>query len=293
MDTLKDMQAFTAEVRKLTGRKGVGGPKTPAGKIKAALNSVRWGLAGKGLVMPGEDVADVERRLDAVFIALAPQNAALAELAGFIGDDFQKMARLARVEKNLTAAKVEEMTEGTAVAEQAARMSSAISALGSALQSWEMPPTPTKRTADFTRRLQTMMKALELVVGLIPDLPADVVEHCEVFVARLVGKAGDEDVPVDAYAALFEAAGRVMTVLMDRGAKIETEEQELRQRLAQLAVPDEADIKRLTRYRKMIEDGLQRRLDTYRQLRELSSAVATPESAERSRAYRVQLRLVG
>jgi hypothetical protein len=48
------------------------GPKTPEGKAISRANSFKHGLTGEGIVLPNEDVAEVERRFAAYQDELQP-----------------------------------------------------------------------------------------------------------------------------------------------------------------------------------------------------------------------------
>jgi hypothetical protein len=68
--------------------------------------------------------------------------------------------------------------------------------------------------------------------------------------------------------------------------------EDLRKAIATLSIPDERELKKLARYRKLLEEGLQRRLAAL-QLRKLPVATArTEEERAAATAYRVKLRVV-
>ena len=48
------------------------GPKTPAGKIQSRANSLKHGLTGEGIVIPEDDLAELDRRADAFEAELRP-----------------------------------------------------------------------------------------------------------------------------------------------------------------------------------------------------------------------------
>lgn len=48
------------------------GPKTPAGKLQSRANSLKHGLTGEGIVIPEDDLAELDRRADAFEAELRP-----------------------------------------------------------------------------------------------------------------------------------------------------------------------------------------------------------------------------
>jgi hypothetical protein len=96
-----------------------------------------------------------------------------------------------------------------------------------------------------------------------------------------------------AYFELFEATRQVMGLLLDRGQREDAAQDALRANIAGIALPDVAELKNLARYRKMLEDPLQRRLAALDQLRRLTAGkVAGQTDMERAKEYRVKLRVV-
>jgi hypothetical protein len=84
----------------------------------------------------------------------------------------------------------------------------------------------------------------------------------------------------------------MMRALMAVGDQASAANDHLREAVATIAIPDEKELKKLARYRKLLEDGLQRRLAALDQLRKLTATAARPEDASRAREYRVRLRVV-
>jgi hypothetical protein len=85
------------------------GPRTEAGRARSSLNALRHGLGAVQAVLPGEDAAEYERRMEAVFEALAPANEVEAQMVALIGDDLWRLERLGRVEQGIVFARVEEL----------------------------------------------------------------------------------------------------------------------------------------------------------------------------------------
>lgn len=273
-------------------KKGKPGPKTDAGKWRSAVNAVKHGLLAKHLLLPGEDPQAYTQRMDAIFSALAPENEAEAELAALVGDDLHRLDRLARVEKGLTLGRIEELLALTGTAEKATVTANAINALGSALTRWCTAPTPTTTDAEFTRRLGSMTEAVGFVEATVAAAPANLIEACDTLLAQLQ-ELENAPVPAGLYAKTFDAARVLLTFLLDQGKAEDAAQDELRAAISGIALPDEVELRKLGRYRKMLEDSLQRRLAALDQVRKLrTDRRADPADIERAREYRVRLRVV-
>ncbi len=290
--TLIDIRQLGADVKKLADHAKATGPKSAEGKLRSSINAVKHGLAGKNLLLPGEDASEYEVRMDAVFTALGPEDEAQAQLVALVADDMWKLDRLARIEKGITLGRIEELLGMTQTAGKAGRTANALMALGTALRSWEAQPIPTERGAEFSRRLTTMSDAVDLVAGLAADIPADAIENCNDLVMRLFGKQTGSAVPMDLYGATFEAAGKLMSLLFELGERDEAAQQELREAIAGISLPDEAELKKLARYRRMLEESVQRRLQALDQLRKMKVAQTSPDAVAKVREFRVKLRVV-
>jgi len=146
-----------------------------------------------------------------------------------------------------------------------------------AITTWETEPIPAERDDDFRRRYTLMSGSISFVELTVPGIPADVLNACFDLQERVRGTKDDPTVPRGAYLALAHVA-RVLYLLLREGEKVSAVQDDLRKAIATLALPDEAELKKLARYRKILEDGLQRRLAALEQLRKLSVAVARSDS---------------
>jgi hypothetical protein len=290
---LADIREFTDAVTKLTSATKATGPKTERGKLRSALNATRHGLAGRGLLLPGEDAQVYTEKMDGIFTSMAPQDDAQAELVALVADDVWKLGRLAKIEKGVTLGRIEELLALTGTAEKAGVTSNAITALGTALATWSAEPIPVEKNAEFSRRLRSMVAAVNVVEATMAGIPADLLDNCNDLIARLHGVKGQSEVDQAAYVELFEAARQAMGLLLDRGHAEEAAQDELRANISGIALPDEAELKKLARYRKMLEDSLQRRLTTLDQLRKIAASKVSGEAdMEKAKEYRVRLRVV-
>ncbi len=270
------------------------GPRSEKGKLRSSLNAVRHGLAATHMLLPGEDSGEYERRMDAVFVALDPKDEAQAQLVALIADDLWKLERLGKIEQGITLGRIEELLGHTDSSEDAATTTKAIHALGNALTTLALDPVPAERGVEFYRRVRTISSALDLVASVVPDLPGELMQACEPLVTDLLlAPKAETNVPMPAYVALYEAARQVMVRLLERGDRVHAVQEDLRKAIATISTPDEQELKKLGRYRKLLEEGLQRRLAALDQLRKLSVASARSEEEKAAAtAYRVRLRVV-
>ncbi|WP_242334614.1 hypothetical protein [Anaeromyxobacter sp. SG66] len=290
---LVDIKELAAQVKTLTAEGRATGPKTEKGKTRSALNAVRHGLAGKHLLLPGEDAVEYERRMDAVFEGLAPADEAQAQLVALVADDLWKLERLGKIEQGASLARIEELLGHTGSAETCSTLTTAMSGMARAITTWEAEPLPLERDEEFRRRYQLLAGAITFVELSVPGVPADILKACDELQERVRGKKDDPVVPRDAYLALAHAARVVMASLLAQGDQLDAIQEDLRKAIATLALPDEAELKKLARYRKLLEDGLQRRLAALEQLRKLGSAAGRSEEEKATaRGYRVKLRVV-
>jgi hypothetical protein len=292
--SLPDLAAFSADVKKLVEHeKRATGPTSERGKLRAALNATRHGLAGRQILLPGENEQMYVEKLDNIFIALAPQNAAEAEVTALIGDDLWKLGRLERIERGVLLGRIEELLGLTGSAEKAGHLSAAMKGLAEAITAWEQEPTPEASDAEFIHRLGQLGRAVSVVEDTVTEVPKALVEACSRHLDRLRNRSGGAVVEIDARAQLGLAARMLMARLLEEGDKVDATQDQLRACIAGLALPDKAEFAKLAKYRSMLELGLQRRLATLEQLRKLrTDKAASAEDDERARDFRVRLRLV-
>lgn len=271
-------------------KNGATGPRSAEGKLRASINAVKHGLAGKNLLLPGEDPICYERRMDEVFESLAPTDDAQAQVVALIGDDLWKLDRLARIEKGVNLGRIEELLATTQTAAKAAQLANAIVALGTALRMWECP-FPAADGSEHRRRVVAMSEALAIAEQVQPESEAQLVEQCTERLDELLRAKSRATADGREYDAVFSAAVIVMNSLMNAGSREEAAQEELRRAIAEIALPDEAELKKLARYRRTLEEGIQRRLQVLEQLRKLS-ATKQASAPGATHEYRVRLRVV-
>ncbi len=290
--TLAEIHQLRTDAKSAIQARGRGGPKTEAGKLRSSLNAVRHGLAAVHMLLPGEDRAEYERRMDGVFTSLAPQDEAQAQLIALIADELWRLDRLSRIEQGLLVARNEELLALMPSSGGAGALANAITALGSALVIWEEPPMPREPSVEFERRLAAMRSAFE-VMRTADGLPSDLVGDVEKALMTLLEDPASDSMVEKAF-ALHRAAKVLIGHMLKKAEEMAARQDEQRKAIATVALPDEKELKKLTRYRKTLEEGLQRRLAALEQLRTLSAAAAGSgeASAATAREYRVKLRLV-
>jgi hypothetical protein len=287
-----DHKAVVFKVKSLTAESRATVPKTEKVKLRSALNAVKHGLAGRGLLLPGEDPVEYGARLDEVFASLSPKDEGEAQLVALVGDDLWKLARLARIEKGATLAKVEEMVATSGSGEHATILTNAIQQLGQALVAWSAEPVPTERNQDFDGRVRSMSDAVD-VVERANLVPLAIVDKCTDALFALRAQQDGTGISPAAWAVVFQMAREILTPLLDLGTLHDAEQDALRIAVGRIALPDEAELKKLAKYRAMLELSLQRRLAALAQLRALTAGnVSSEKDVERAREFRMRLRIV-
>ena len=87
------------------------GPRTPEGRERSRRNGLKHGLTGQGVVVPEEDVDEVERRVEALEADLDPQSALGAILVRQMATLSVRMERGARQESASLATRVRHAAE--------------------------------------------------------------------------------------------------------------------------------------------------------------------------------------
>ena len=228
--------------------------------------------------------------MDAAFVALDPRDEAQAQVAALISDDLWKLERLGRIETNLTLARIEELLGLTQSAGQAGAITNAIASLGTALAALDDAPGDVGGL-ELLGRLRDLQDALELVDGTQAGITPDAMAACAGLLQELRRAANGGDPTEDALANLVQSARWIMAELLERGDRIEADQDGLRRAIATIAIPNEKELSKLARYRRMLEEGLQRRLQCLDQIRAVAATV-DPAHAEEAKQYRVRLRLV-
>ncbi len=289
-DDIDDTVPTLKRLRRLVGARSTG-PSTSEGKAISALNAIKHGLAAKQVLLPGEDPAEYAHRADAVFEALAPRDEAQAEVVALVADDLHKLARLERVEVGVLLGRIENLMAQTTISEEAARVAQAIKAFGLALAAWAAAPALQDRGEELDRRSKRLLGAFSRALELVPDLPMQHYTACNVYLARLADKVAYPAFPAEMLVLVYQEALQFMEAAIKVGKEVEAKQDELRKAVATISLPDKEELAKLGRYRKLIEEGLARRLAMLNQFRQISVAGTEVDRAA-AREYRLRLRIV-
>ena len=247
--TPSEIRDLSAKVKRLAAENKATGPTSTQGKLRSALNATKHGLAGKNLLLPGEDPVEYESRMDELFSTLAPRDEGEAQLVALVADDVWKLSRLAKIEKGVSLARIEELLVMTGAGEKAGVISNALQALGQALVTWSAAPVPTTRTPDFDRRYRTMCEAVALVDATVNGIPMHLIDACDAALDEVRGKRDDVEISPSSYVQVFEACRVLMSTLLDMGRDQDVEQDRLRAAIAGIALPDKDELAKLGKYR--------------------------------------------
>jgi hypothetical protein len=268
-----------------------GGPRTPEGKTISSLNSLKHGLLAQGAVLPGEDVQERVRRIEDTIVALGATNEPLARLAAGIEEDLGKIERIDRIERGLILGRIEELLAQTGTGERAKKTAKGLQAVGTACQHFTRAPFPAQRGPEIDLRIHVMQTALFAVSDLVESPPMDLVADCHRHLTAIADKTAHPAIPAASVNALVDAAQKLLDALFERATRDEAVQTELRAAIAMIALPAEAELKKLARYAKLVEESLTRRLAALEQLRNATENV-TPATEEQAREFRLRLRVV-
>ena len=171
------------------------GPKTPEGKERSRRNSLRHGMAGRGVVTPADDSAEVERRTGAMLVEMAPRTEMGQYLVGRLAELTVRVERCSRHERAAV--------EAQAVHAEAAFDEARIAEVDSTI------PMLAREPATMTRRLRSMPEGIDRMIAHLLDLREELNtgrwdwSHGDK-VANLTGRRWME-VPVTRVRALSEA----------------------------------------------------------------------------------------
>jgi hypothetical protein len=270
--------------------KKLGGPKPPEGKSRSAMNALRHGLSANHLLLPGEDSQQYGSHLDGYFATFAPATLPEAHVVAQLGDLAWKLERLSKLENNRLRARLEEEIEKThehqsvVITRRALQM---VNALVGALKAVPMPPDDAGRTGALLTGVKSMVAELREV----PELPFALVQPLADALDAAKGSFNGTRVSKSTYEHLGNMAKLARGAL---GVKLAQEEEALepvRERLAAEVLLEDADLKKLERHRRLLENSMQRQLDLLGQVRS-QVASTQPEHQAEAKELRVKLRLI-
>lgn len=271
--------------------KKLGGPKTPEGKSRSAMNALRHGLSANHLLLPGEDSQQYGSHLDGYFATFAPATLPEAHVVAQLGDLAWKLERLSKLENNRLRARLEEEMEKTHEHQSVVitrRASQMVNALVGAMEAVPMPPDDAERTGALLDGVKRMVAELREV----PELPSALLQP----LADALDAAKESFNGTRVSKSTYEHLGNMAKLARGGlGVKLAQEEATLepvRERLAaEVLLLEDADLKKLERHRRLLENSMQRQLDLLGQVRS-QMASAQPEHLAEAKELRVKLRLV-
>ena len=107
MTTKKQIQANRKNAKLSTG------PKTDEGKQRCAQNALKHGLRSQHPVIPGEDPAEYQHKLDQLRADIKPMNALEDDLVEQIADTSWRLKRLSRIEAAIERYRLEHAADKT------------------------------------------------------------------------------------------------------------------------------------------------------------------------------------
>ncbi len=275
----------------LKNAKKLGGPKTPEGKSRSAMNALRHGLSASNLLLPGEDAHEYEGHLDGYFATFAPATLPEAQVVAQVGDLAWKLERLTKLENNRVRARLEEELEkmdaykSFVLTRRALQM---VNALAETVEAVPLPPEDAERTGALLNGVERMVAELREV----PDLPLAVVQPLADALDAAKKSQKGTCISKSTYGHLGDMAKLARGALTAKLAQEEAALEPMRERLAAaVLLLEDADLKKLERHRRLLESSLARQLGLLGQMR-LQVAASKPEAQAEAQELRVRLRVV-
>jgi len=267
------------------------GPTTQDGKERSSLNAVRYGFSGAHLLLPGEDATEYERYLDSYFAELVPTSTPEAVIVAQLGDLSWKMERLTKVENNRLRARLEEELEKTEGFQRMVRTRRALEAVSSLAATVD-----THRVVSLEAELtEILLGGVEGTLALlreVPELPEAIIQPMASALDQARETRQEGRLKQTAYEHLGNMAKLTRGALTAKLAEEEAALGPVRERLAaEVLLLEDADLKKLERHRRLLENSMQRQLDLLGQVRS-QVASAQPEHQAEAKELRVKLRLV-
>ncbi|XXF81219.1 hypothetical protein P2318_16095 [Myxococcaceae bacterium GXIMD 01537] len=251
---------------------------------------LRGGL-GRGVAPPS--VAVLEPHVPSVvyFAELVPTSMPEAVIVAQFAELNWRLERLTRVENNRHRARLEEELEKTDTYKTTACTRHALELVDAIALTVEAVPIP----PQDAEQMGTILTGVERIVGFlgeVPELPAAVVQPLSQALDAAKKSLSKDHVKKDEYEALGNMAKMVRGALREKLAREEAALQPLRERLAaEVLLLEDADLKKLERHRRLLENSMQRQLALLTQVRALVTT-ARPEAQVEAKELRVKLRVV-
>jgi hypothetical protein len=267
------------------------GPTTQDGKERSSLNAVRYGFSGAHLLLPGEDATEYERHLDSYFAELVPTSTPEAVIVAQLGDLSWKLERLTKVENNRLRARLEEDLEKTDHFQRMVRTRRALVAVSSLAETVDTRSVNSLEP-ELTEILLSGVEGTLALLREVAELPGAIVEPMASALDQARETRQEGRLEQTAYEHLGNMAKLTRGALTAKLAEEEAALGPVRERLAaEVLLLEDADLKKLERHRRLLENSMQRQLDLLGQVRS-RVASARPEHQAEAKELRVKLRLV-
>lgn len=241
---------------------------TPAGKARSSLNAVKEGFSAQALLLPHESADEYEAVVETWLNSLGPRTGAERRLVLRVADADWRLQRVAKVERRLILAAVEETISEGKLAKLLIRfrgVHQAVAGLAAMTEHTSLVGNPEAldRILPAIRTLAHSVAELELPS---PAMGALLAATRELALEDLVG---DPDVP-------WKQLGRnAIDLAQELEARISHLESQLlaeRERLFEIhALGGDREMKKLERHRQVIQRELDQVLGTLRTTRQLAA----------------------
>jgi hypothetical protein len=263
------------------------GPVTPYGKAISSANGTTHGLASRGVLLPSERAQDYEANLNGWLMTLVPRSPGEGQLVARVADVGWRMGRLSRLEERLVNAALERRLAESVPSKALVTAQEALQAIRSVAVLAEEVKTP--RPAEHVAQIASGLRFVAAILGKV-EVPVIVVATFEQAVTVLTA-ASYTDVEPAAFETLGRAARHAEAALVDEIARLKTEIEAERERLADsVLLGDDADAQLLDRHRARLSRELGAHLGNLKLLRELATPV---REGEEQAPIPVELRVVG
>jgi hypothetical protein len=275
----------------LKNAKKPGGPKTPEGKSRSAMNALRHGLSANNLLLPGEDAHEYEGHLDGYFATFAPATLPEAQIVAQVGDLAWKLERLTKLENNRMRVRLEEELEkmdaykSVVLTRRALQM---VGALAETVEAVPLPPEDAERTGALLNGVERMVAELREV----PELPLAVVQPLADALDAAKKSQKGTCISKSTYMHLGDMAKLARGALTAKLTQEEAALEPVREQLAAaVLLLEDKDLRKLERHRRLLEGSMARQLALLGQMR-VQVAASKPEAQAEAQELRVRLRVV-
>lgn len=255
------------------------------------MSALRHGLSASHLLLPGEDAQQYESHLDDYFATFAPATLPEADVVAQLGDVSWKLERLVKLENNRVHARLDEEMEKTDEHLSVVLTRRALQMVSALVETMEAVPNPPD-DAERTRALLDGVKRMVAELREAPEMPSVLVQPLADALDAAKESFNGTCISKGAYEHLGNMAKLARGALSVKLAQEEEALEPVRKRLAaEVLLLEDADLKKLERHRRLLENSMQRQLDLLGQVRS-QVASAQPEHQAAAKELRLKLRIV-